>query len=109
MEEIKNKLDLIIKACEDKKGIDLEIIDISEKSVIADKFVIVSGNTSTQVKSIADGIEKEMEEAGYGEKNFIKEGHSSGRWILLDYHSVIVHVFHKEEREFYNLERLWKE
>lgn len=109
MQEIKEKLDLILEACEEKKGIDIKTIDISSESVIADHFVIVSGNTSTQVKSISDGIEKTMEEAGYGEKNFVKEGYAAGRWILLDYNAVVVHVFHKDEREFYNLERLWQE
>lgn len=107
MQEVETKLDLIIEACEDKKGIEIKTIDIGSESAIADYFVIVSGNTSTQVKAISDGIEKTMEEAGYGEKNFIKEGYSSARWILLDYDSVVVHVFHKDEREFYNLERLW--
>lgn len=105
MQELENKLEIIIKACEEKKGIDIKVLDISKSTPVADYFVIVSGNSSNQTMSIADEIERKMAEINATE--YLKEGYQSGRWILLDYNDIIVHVFHKEEREFYNLERLW--
>lgn len=105
MLDLEKKLDIITKACEDKKGMDLKVLNISKLTPITDYFVIVSGNSSTQVMAIADEVEKKVYEAEQTE--FIKEGYRSGRWILLDLGNVVVHVFHKEEREFYDLERLW--
>ena len=102
-----NKLDIITKACEDKKGIDIKVMDVSEQTSIAEYFVIVTGNSSSQTMSIADEIEKKMAEINA--TNYLKEGYQSGRWILLDYNDIIVHVFHKDEREIYNLEKLWSE
>ena len=103
---VENKLEIIKKACEDKKGVDIEVIDIRGLSPIADYFVIASGSSSTQVTAIADEVEFKM--AAYEEANFVKEGYQSGRWILLDYGDTVVHIFHKEEREFYDLDKLWK-
>ena len=101
------KLDIIVQACEDKKATDIKVLEIGEFSSIADYFVIVSGNSSTQVDSIADSIEEKMAEAGYEVEN--AEGKNSLRWIVLDYSDIIVHIFHKDERDFYNLERLWED
>lgn len=105
MSNLEKKLSIITKACEDKKGIDIKVLNIEKLTPIADYFIIVSGNSSTQVMSIADEVQDKMAELGYCE--VVKEGYNSGRWILLDYNDIIVHIFHKEEREFYNLERLW--
>lgn len=105
MQELKTKLDVIIKACEDKKGVDITVLDVSNQTPITERFVIVSGNSSSQTMSIADEIESKMAEINA--TDYLKEGYQSGRWILLDYNDIIVHVFHKEEREFYDLERLW--
>lgn len=107
MKEIDNKLEIINKACGDKKGIDIKVIDISEISTIGDYFVIVSGSSSTQAQAIADEIEEKMSDAGF--EKISKDGYQSGRWILLDFVDIIVHIFHKEERDYYNLERLWTE
>lgn len=106
MNELDKKLSIITQAIEDKKGFDLKVLDISNLTSIADYFVIVSGNSSNQVMSIADEVESKMFLENY---HMIanKEGYQSARWILLDYGDIIVHVFHKDEREFYNLERLW--
>ena len=106
MSELENKLSIIKNAIEDKKGIDMQVLDISKMTTIADYFVVVSGNSSTQVISIADEVESKMFLSGF-EKNSNKEGYKSARWILLDFGDIIVHVFHKDERGFYNLERLW--
>lgn len=107
MINIEQKLEIIKAACDDKKGIDLKVIDIKDLTSIAEYFVIVSSNASTGAKAIADEIDKKLSEAGYDEIK--KEGYSGGRWILLDLSDIIVHIFHKEEREYYNLERLWTE
>lgn len=107
MLDLEKKLSIITKACEDKKGIDIKVLNIAKLTPIADYFVIVTGNSSSQVMAIADEVESKMQEAGNLE--VAKEGYRSGRWILLDFNDIIVHVFHKEEREFYNLERLWSD
>lgn len=107
MKNVEEKLAIVKKACEDKNGIDMKVLDIKDLTSIADYFVVVSANASTGAKAIADEINRQLSEAGYDEIK--KEGYSSGRWILLDISDIIVHVFHKEEREYYNLERLWTE
>ena len=104
--DVKEKLKIITDSCEEKKGINIKVLDIKNLSSIADYFVIVSGNSSAQVKSLADEIEEKMSENGYDTDN--QEGRNSMRWILLDYGDIIVHVFHRDEREYYNLERLWE-
>ena len=105
--DIEKKLDLVVDACEDKNGIDIKVLKVSKLTTIADYFVIVSGNSSNQVMAIADAVEDKVLQAE--DMDFVKEGYSSGRWILLDFNDIIVHVFHKEEREFYDLERLWSD
>lgn len=102
---IDNQLSIIKEAIEEKKGMDMVVLDISKKTTISDYFIIVSGNSSTQVSAIADEIDSKMFQAGFDKVH--KEGYESSRWILLDYGDIIIHVFHKDEREFYNLERLW--
>lgn len=105
--DIKQKLDIITEACDSKRGTDIEVIDLEGRSSLADYFVIVSGGSSNQVGAIADEVDFKMSEAGIEPDNF--EGKNSMRWIILDYGDIIVHIFHNEEREYYNLERLWSE
>ncbi|EOC99805.1 ribosome silencing factor [Caldisalinibacter kiritimatiensis] len=105
MTEVEKRLSVILKAGDDKKAFDIKVLNISEITNIADYFIIFSGNSDRQVISIANAIEDQMKEAGYMVSN--KEGNRTGRWVLLDYGDIVVHVFHKEEREFYNLERIW--
>ncbi|HZK00659.1 MAG TPA: ribosome silencing factor [Tissierellaceae bacterium] len=107
MSEVDNKLSIISEAIDDKKGIDINIMDISNMTTVADYFIIVSGNSSVQAQAIADGIEGKMSEQGF--EKMARDGYQSGRWILLDYEDIIVHIFHKEERDYYKLERLWTE
>lgn len=95
----------ISTAAAEKKAKDIRILNVNDISPITDYFVICSGNSSIQVKAIADEIEEKMAERGFQLRH--KEGYSTARWILLDYDSVIAHVFHTEDREFYDLERLW--
>lgn len=94
-------------AAADKKAHDIKILNVSELSSIADYFVICSGNSVIQVKAVADDIEEKMRLKGY-EINH-REGYQTARWILLDYGNIIVHVFHKEDREFYDIERFWRD
>lgn len=97
-----------LKAAEiadEKKGIDIQVLDVRDLTIIADYFVICSGNSETQVKAIARAIEDSLGEEGIYPKKVA--GKQEARWVLLDYADFIVHVFHDEERKFYELERLW--
>ncbi len=92
---------------DEKKARNIEVIDISEISILADYFIICSGTSTTHIRSLADNLELMMGEADY---NMIhKEGYNSARWILLDFGELVVHIFHEEDRSFYNLERLWSD
>ena len=90
---------------DEKKAIDIKIIDISNISVIADYFIIFGGSNSRQVQAIAENVEEKLGKMGVGPKS--TEGYSSANWILLDYQDVIIHVFNQEQRLFYDLERIW--
>lgn len=93
-----------VRALDDKKAEQIEVIQITELSVVADYFVIASGTSNTHVRALAGEVEDQLSKHG------VEVGHIEGRatgWILLDYGSVVVHVFHRESREYYNLERLW--
>ena len=95
----------LAKLADDKKGQDILILDMRELSVMTDYFVIVSATNSTLVRAIADELVDKLAEAGVHVLH--QEGANEGRWVLLDFADVVVHVFLEEEREFYNLERLW--
>lgn len=103
--ELTNEIKVIVNAAQDKKAFDINVLNIAGLSSIADYFVVASGNNERQAVAIADEIEDKMSELGLEPLN--KEGHQTGRWVLLDYGDIIVHVFHREEREFYNIEKLW--
>jgi ribosome-associated protein len=92
-------------AASDKKAKDIVILDIRGLSVIADYFVICSGNSGTQVQAIVKEIREKLEKRGLTMKGM--EGFDEARWVLLDFGDVVVHVFRQEERDFYNLERVW--
>ncbi|MBE9467013.1 MAG: ribosome silencing factor [Bacteroidetes bacterium] len=103
----KQLVDNIIKGIQEKKGKNIVNLDITKlEQSIADNFIICHGDSNTQVGAIADSVEyfvkKELDE-----KPIHKEGKENSQWVLLDYGSVIVHVFQKEDRKFYNLEDLW--
>ena len=95
------------KALEDKKGEDIRIIDIQNVSVIADYFIIASGSNANQVQALADNVQAELSKAGHTFRQI--EGYQTANWVLLDYNDIIVHVFSKEDRLFYDLERIWKD
>ena len=97
----------IFEALADKKGEDIRVIDISEISPIADYFIISNGTSSSQVDALVDNVEEKMHKAGYSLKQ--QEGTNSGTWVLMDYGDIIVHIFDKENRSFYNLEHIWSD
>lgn len=93
------------KAIDSKKGTKIKVIKVDDVSVLADYFVIATGNSSTQVKAIADEVEFKLKEQGENVSHI--EGYRSNSWILLDFVDVIVHVFSDEARNYYDLDRLW--
>ena len=95
----------VTKALDEKKGMDIKLLRINDVSSLADYFLICTGTSNTHVKTLCDYAEYAMEQVG--EPMLGREGHRGNSWELLDYGSVVVHVFTDEAREFYNLERLW--
>lgn len=96
----------IAKVLDEKKAIDIQALQITEQTIVGDYFVIASGTSNTHVKSLADEVDYEIGELG------VKPNHIEGKatgWILLDYGSVLVHIFTRETREYYNLEHLWQD
>lgn len=105
MNEIKDIVKTVVDAINDKKGEDIKVIDISNLSVIADYFIIATGNNINQNQIIADEIEEKLHHINVPLKQV--EGYDSANWILMDFKDVIVHIFNKENRLFYDLERIW--
>lgn len=95
------------EAAADKLAQEIVILDVSEQLIITDCFVIASAPNERQVQAIVDNIEEKLREDGF--KPVRREGTREGRWVLLDYVDVVIHVQHNEERSFYGLERLWKD
>ncbi len=92
---------------DDKKGRDIKVLDTGALTTLADYFVLCTATSNTQIKALADYCQKELKEKG--EVPHHVEGHRAGTWVLLDYSSVVVHLFLEEARDFYDLERLWKD
>lgn len=107
MTDAQNMVTLSVKALEEKKGWDITVLDISKVSVLADYFIIVSGDNDRQVSALTDAVDEALTRGGYEKKNI--EGYHTGNWILLDYNDVIIHVFNRESRAFYDLERLFSD
>lgn len=98
---------LAIQALEDKKAEDIRIIDISQVSVIADYFIIASGTNRNQIQTLCDNVQETLGRAGYPERQ--TEGYQTANWILLDFGDLIVHIFDRENRRLYDLERIWRD
>lgn len=94
-------------ALEDKKAGDIKVIDISSVSVLADYFIIADGSNVNQVQAMVDNVDEVLGRAGYECKQM--EGYGTGGWILMDYGDIIVHAFCREDRLFYDLERIWRD
>jgi ribosome-associated protein len=100
-------LTIVRDAAQDKKAEDLVEIDIAGKTIIADTFLIATGRSKIQTRSIADSVAEKVKESGH--RIVRVEGYADGNWILIDLGNVVVHIFTPEQRQFYNLERLWAE
>ena len=98
---------LAVEALEDKKAEDITVIDISEVSVIADYFIIAGGNNKSQIQALSDAVDEKLGRAGLPLKQI--EGYNNANWILLDFGDIIVHIFDRENRLFYDLERIWRD
>lgn len=103
----KQLLQTIYNAISDKKGERIKIIDISNISVIADYFVIVNGTNKNQVQAISDNVLDELIKVNVKPSRI--EGYNTAGWILMDYNDVIIHIFSKDDRFFYDLERIWSD
>lgn len=95
-------------ALEDKKAEDIQILNLTGVSDIADCFIIASGNNVNQVRAMSDAVEEKLD-IEHDFRVSHREGYTSATWILLDYGNILVHIFNKEERAFYNLDRVWKD
>jgi len=98
-------IDRIVELIFNKKGYNVKILDLRNLTTITDYFIICTGDSDTQVKAIADEVDKQMREEGV--RSWHTEGYRSLNWVLIDFVDIVVHVFKKESREFYNLEKLW--
>lgn len=107
IEQSKKMASIAYKALDDKQGEDIRVIDISEISIIGDYFIIANGTNESQVRALVDNVEYELEKAGYCVKQ--REGYGNSSWTLLDFGDIIIHIFDKENRLFYNLERIWSD
>ncbi len=98
-------LTTVLAAAEEKKGEDLIVLDLDGRTIVADTFVIVTGRSKIQTRSIADAITMAARDGGFSVAR--TEGYTDGGWILIDLGTVVAHVFTPDQRQFYNLERLW--
>ena len=98
-------LKLVVKALDDKKAEEIQGIKVTNLTIIADYFVIATGNSNTQIRALAEEVEFKLKEAGIQVKE-VHGDHKSG-WIILDYYNIVVHIFQRDTREFYALDRLW--
>lgn len=105
MSELTRELELAVRAASDKGATGPVALQVGEKFGLADAFLILGGSVERNVQAISDGIEDALNDAGV--RTIRREGREGGRWVLLDFGDLIVHVFHEEERDFYQLERLW--
>ena len=95
----------LCKILSDKKAADIIAIDVADKTIIAEWFIICSGRSDPHVKTLCDAVEEKCGELNLEVRR--KEGYSDGRWIVLDFAHILVHIFHPDERQYYNMERLW--
>lgn len=106
-ENIKELAAMAIAALEDKKAEDIRVIDISEVSVLADYFIIANGSNRSQIQALSDAVEEKLGQAGYPVKQM--EGYDNANWVLLDFGDIMIHIFDRENRLFYDLERIWRD
>jgi len=105
MDNTKEILKIAYEALAEKKADDIKVIDISKISTIADYFIITNGDNPLQVQALADNVTEKLAKAGVKPRSV--EGMQSANWVLMDYNDIIINVFSKDDRKFYNLERIW--
>lgn len=105
--EAKEMVKVAYAALDEKKAEDIRVIEIKDISVIADYLVIANGTNASQVQALVDNVDEKLAEAGAENKRI--EGTRNSSWILMDYNDIIVHVFSREDRLFYDLERIWRD
>jgi len=103
--EDRQLLEIAVKAADSKRAEDIVVLNMKGISLVSDNFIICHGNSDKQVQAIARELKEKVEEANYSLKRI--EGFDEARWVLVDFGDIVVHVFHKDERGYYNLERLW--
>ena len=107
IKDIKKLAGIVINALEDKKAEDIRVIDISEICRLADYFIIANGSNTNQLAAMKDAVDEALYKEGIHARQI--EGNANSTWILMDYQDVIVHLFSKEDRLFYDLEKIWKD
>ncbi|MCR5420676.1 MAG: ribosome silencing factor [Lachnospiraceae bacterium] len=107
MTNITEAVSTVVNALNEKKALDIKVIDISKISIMADYFIIASGTNINQIQAMSDNIQEKMSKINYSPKQI--EGYDSANWILLDYIDIVIHIFDKESRAFYNLEHIWSD
>mgnify|MGYP000612429228 FL=1 len=98
---------LACDALDDKKALEIKVINIENVSTLADYFIIASGTNHNQVQAMADNVDETLGRAGYDPKQI--EGYQNANWILMDYRDIVIHIFDEENRLFYDLERIWRD
>lgn len=104
---MEQKLETIVKALDSKRAEDIQVIGIRDLTIVADYFVIANGESNTQTKALAEEVEFKLSQLGIEPTR--TEGYQGATWVVLDYGDIVVHVFYKETRDFYKLERLWSD
>ena len=105
--DIKEYVDISVKALEDKKGTDIKVLNIGGISPLADYFVIATGNNRNQMQAMSDEVCEKLAKSKISARHI--EGYDSANWILIDFSDFIIHIFNPESRDFYNLERIWRD
>lgn len=105
-DNIKDVVNKIVKIIDFHKGNKIAVVDLEHQTVIADYFIIAQGESLQQVKSLCDYVDEDLKKIDLQHNGI--DGYNEGKWIVMDYGDIIVHLFRKEERDYYNLERLWE-
>lgn len=100
-------MDIVLRILNEKKAENIEVIEVGARTLLADYFVICNGTSNTHIKAIADGLLVDGKQAGLRKDH--AEGYAQAKWVLVDYGDIVVHIFAAEEREYYDIESLWKE
>lgn len=106
--EAKEKADIAVSALEDKKAEDVKVMDVSSLTEIADYFILATANNKNQLEALVDAVEERLGKNGIVPKNVEGRPQEGTLWILMDYNDIIIHIFTKEGRDFYDIERIWK-